>query len=136
MIRLQWQGEDVSVRYGYCDVKTNVEKPMYWYNYHCRDNGCARLAAIEITTKDGMEFVIYNGHGIGWFKLFKGGWPNEGHASLDLDTFTESADYRIEEYDQVAFRLEHGRSGAWFAEKYPEEEEKRKALLAIINRKN
>ena len=133
MSKLQWQGEDVTVRYGFCDVITS-EKPLYWYNYHCRENGSARLAAIEVTTKDGKPFVIYNGHGIGWFKLSKGGWPNEGHSSFDGQEFVESSDHIITEYDQLMFRMEHGRQEAWFNEKYPEAIKQKEALLAMINR--
>lgn len=132
---LQWHGEDVAVRYGFCDVETNTEKPLYWYNYHCRETGKARLHAVEITPKEGNPFVIYNGHGIGWFKLSKGGWPNEGHASLDIETFTEDKEWTIDSYDQVNFRMEIAREREWFAAKYPDEEKKREALLAIINRK-
>jgi hypothetical protein len=129
--KLQWQGQDVEVKYGYCDVVTNTEKPLYWYNYHCRNNGKARLNAIKVITKEGNEFVIYNRHGIGWFKLSKGGWPNEGHASLPTETFVEDNLYKVTEYYQEAFRNEAAMREKWLEEKYPLDYKKMQSLLKM-----
>ena len=130
---LQWQGEDVSVKYGYCEVTTDNERPLCWYNYHCRQNGKAKLHAILIE-QNGNTWCIYNGFAIGWFKLSKGGWPNEGHASLPTDGFVEDESYKIEKYDQDGFRIERELANDWEKNTHPEEWRKKIALLQMANK--
>lgn len=130
---LAWQGVPVQVKYGYCIVEPDKEKPLYWWNYHCRETGICKLAAICVNC-DGYVFCIYNGHGIGWFKLSKGGWPDEGHSHLPVDTFTEDNSYEITEYDRLSFQRELYYTHKWRKENYPEEYKRVEALLEIGRR--
>lgn len=125
---LKWQGEPVSVRYGYCHVKTNTEKPLMWYNYDCRMTGEAKIPAIEITSND--VFVISNQFGIGEEKLRKGGWPNMPHASLPDGTFTETG--VAVEFDKEAYLANYAVSDLWMKNNYPEEYKKVQGLKDLI----
>lgn len=134
--KYKWQGDPVKVRFGYCFVKTNKEKPICWYNYECsikhEDN--ALIPAIQITTYDNEVFVIANHFGIGINKILKGGWPNATHFSLPKLNFTESNMHAfvIKEFNEIEYSIHESERIKWQKENYPVEFEKLQSLKRMI----
>lgn len=113
-----WHGEPVEVVFGCSYVSENVDKPMYWYNYECRNSsviGNDLIPAIKITLKDGQSWVIANHFGIGIYKLLQGGWPNCVHFSLDLDTFKEdkAKHFKLTEFDHDRYSEHEAARRKW-----------------------
>lgn len=142
----QWQGEPVSVRFGYVQQEENTEKPMYWYNFECYNraqlddtfkpdhfvhaNGkhFALIPAIEVTYND-RTFLLANHYGIGVNKLLKGGWPNSTHFSLD-GKFKESCApyFMYTKFDLEEYERHESARRDWQRKAYPEEFERMEAL--------
>lgn len=122
-----WQGEPVKVEYGYSIVMRNEEKPLMWYNFHCRILGYAAIPAIKVFY-EGSHFVIANHYGIGHLKLKLGGWPYMSHFSLPDDSFTEDDKFIITEHNEVLFKTQKTISDMWFESNFPEEYKKLKSL--------
>jgi len=135
MSKYQWQGEPVKVEHGYCMVKTNKDKPLWWYNYECRKNGSAAIFALKVTTKDGYSFIISNEYGIGSHKLKNGGWPSYRHFSLD-GTFHTNMKSKQTTLDLEGFQQHEAEREKWFKENYPIEYEEIDALKRIVTRSN
>lgn len=134
-----WHGEPVEVKFGYCNISENTEKPMYWYNYECRTSsviGSALIPAIYITSKDGQQWVIANHFGIGIYKLLQGGWPNCTHFSLDKNTFKEAKEkyFAIREFDHDAYSEHESARRKWQKREYPEEFEKMESLRKLATK--
>ncbi len=129
---VQWQGEDVNVVFGFCEVKENTEKPLYWYNYDIAI-GESKIPAIKVITNHDHEFVISNRHGVGIEKLVRGGWPNFPHASLELDDFQESNENH-EEYNPEALNKRDREAEQWFENNFGHTEDwkKSQALKEMI----
>lgn len=141
MSNYKWQGEPVEVEFGYCVVFENKENPMYWYNYlvaispeSCSDGKFATIPAIKVIT-DHYEFVIANHHAYGIHKLELGGWPNHGHSSLPIDSFTKSDNFKFTEFDSKGFSNFDKSKDNWFAKNHPEEFKRMEDLRNLINRK-
>lgn len=133
----QWQGENVKVTFGYCQVKENLEKPLYWYNYECNWDfyynkpkrgmyKSALIPAVKVKYED-QEFVISNHFGIGYRKLIKGGWPNHNHFSLPIDGFVsnlskdEYINYCIRKFDLESYEQHESNRNKWKLKNYPKE---------------
>lgn len=141
-----WQGEPVSVKYGYVVQCENKEKVMFWYNFECNtkqplngyrepdhmvmDNGdhFSLIPAIEVTYQD-QTFTLANHYGIGISKLLKGGWPNHAHFSL-MGEFKESNEpwFKITSFDLEGYEKHESDRRNWQKKEYPEQFEKMEAL--------
>lgn len=133
----QWHGEPVSVEFGFCMVTKNEEKPMYWYNYLVSispEGKFATIPAIKITTKDGYSFCIANHHAYGIHKLIEGGWPNHGHSSLPLESFTEDNGWKFTEFDEKGLIAFQKAQDKWQEKNFPELHKKMEAAKKIANR--
>jgi len=136
MKNYQWQGKPVKVRFGGCLVKQIKDKPLWWWNYEC-DNpkGSAYIPTLEIETQDGEVFLISNHYGIGVHKLENGGWPNYVHFSVE-GKFEETDTLTWDKF-KLHFYEEHEAGRArWQKENYPEEYQKKRALLDSIVKKD
>jgi hypothetical protein len=138
----QWQGEPVKVVFGYCEVFTNKEKLLYWYNYECDISklfkGKALIPAIKIISNDNdYSFVIANHYGIGISKLKKGGWPNHTHFSLDNNLFVEDTHraFNIRKFDFEQYSEYETNRENWQKENFPEEYNKIRSLRNMIVKK-
>lgn len=137
----QWQGEPVKVVFGYCEVITNNEKPLYWYNYECDLNhyfkGKALIPAIKIITNDDYSFVIANHFGIGISKLKKGGWSNHTHFSLETETFKEDSHraFNLRKFDHELYSEYERNREIWQKGNFTEEYERIKSLRNLIIKK-
>lgn len=140
--KYQWQGEPVTVKFGYVVQTENSEKPMYWYNFECynkeeldgsfkddhfvKDNGkhFCLIPAIEVSTGKSV-FILSNHYGIGVAKLLKGGWPNHAHFSLDGE-FTESKApyFAFKEFDLEGYENHESERRNWQKKTYPLEFER------------
>lgn len=134
--KYKWQGEPVKVRFGYCKVKENKEKPLYWYNYECSDSpkGFAFVAAIEVTYGNEV-FRIANHYGIGAYKLKKGGWPNCRHFSISTEfEFVESHEKwcNLREFNEREFAAHEAARDRWQKKNYPKEYEAVESLKAYM----
>lgn len=137
----EWQGEPVNVEFGVAKVTPCKERKLTWYNYNCYtdgdENNMACIDAIKVTTKDNYSFVISNQFGEGVNKLTNGGWPNIGHASLPLESFTHEYDsfinfnYSYNEADHKEYLDKHR---AWMKERYPEDMKFLEGLESIISK--
>ncbi len=145
--KYQWQGEPVTVKFGYVLQQENKEKPMYWYNFECHtkeqingdreidhmvmNNGShfSLIPAIKVTTGSDSEFLLANHFGIGVRKLLKGGWPNHAHFSLNGE-FKESAApyFKIASFDLDGYEKHESDRRSWQKKEYPEQFEKLEAL--------
>ena len=149
----QWQGENVSARFGYVIQNENVEKPMCWYNFECytseqldgrfkdnhfvRANGLhfALIPAIEVEAKNGYRFLLSNHYGIGVSKLLKGGWPNHAHFSLSGEFHEDNAPYyAIKEFDLDGYEAHESARRNWQKKNYPVEFERVEMLRSMITR--
>lgn len=135
----KWQGEKISVRFGYCSVKLNNNNPLFWYNYFCanadNDVQIAKIPAIEVTCKDEV-FCISNVHGEGHAKLINGGWPNMAHRSLPESTFYKNDILRVTNYDKDAYFADEEKIKNYQKENFPKEFAKSEALRMSITNKN
>jgi hypothetical protein len=142
MENYQWQGEKVKVRFGLTKVKTNKEKPLYWYNYEISleetiMQGKCLISSIEVEASYGSKFIIANHFGIGVHKLLNGGYPNIGHFSFDDDAkFSEHKEFKkyngqfeLEEYEE-----HEANRRKWQRENYPIEFAKSERLVKLINK--
>lgn len=134
MSKYKWQGEPVKVEIGNCAVRTNEEKPLWWYNFECYPSGKAFLPAIRITTKDGDSFMIANHFGIGVHKLINGGWPNYTHFSID-GSFSTGIIARITEFDLEGYKAHEAERVKWQQENYPEYWAKLQCLRDSVKQK-
>lgn len=149
----QWQGEPVSVRFGFVNQQENSEKPMYWYNFECynkeeidgsfkddhfvKNNGkhFSLIPAIEVKSQDGYTFILANHYGIGISKLLKGGWPNHTHFSLDGDFNEDNAPYfAFKEFDLEGYEKHESERNKWQKKNYPAEFEKMQRLRNLIRK--
>lgn len=143
--RYQWQGKDVSVRFGFVKVKPNTEKPLYWYNYECETSddqdprdGTTRIEAIEVTYQEdgGREqvFTIANHFGIGVHKLKHGGWPTHQHFSFGDHPFRELDLQHVtpHRFDEVGFAQHEAGRERWMKATDPKEFERLASLKKII----
>lgn len=135
--RYCWQGQPVKVRFGYCLIQENKEKPLWWWNYEVLEMGKEIIEAIEVTTDDGHVFVIANHFGCGVGKLEKGGWPNFPHFSLDGCDFRESFKIKIVKYDPVRHFLRELDRDKWMKKTYQHTDEYKRmmGLRDLINQK-
>lgn len=143
----QWQGEKVSVRFGYVFQEENVDKTLYWYNFECCNkekvdgsfepthqvgaNGLhyALIPAIEVESKTGYKFLLANHYGIGVSKLLKGGWPNHSHFSLDGNfKETRSPLWAIKSFDLEGYEAHESQRRNWQKRTYPEQFERMEIL--------
>jgi hypothetical protein len=127
--KYQWQGEPVKVIFGYCLVKENKEKPMWWYNYECRQDGTAVIPALQITTQNDHSFFISNHYGIGVHKLINGGWPGCTHFSLNGGEFTGRHTLMYTVFDLDGYEKHEANRRIWQKENHPEEYEKQQKLI-------
>jgi len=138
--KYQWQGQLVSVRFGYVFQHENSEKPLYWYNFECYNNQqldgsfkpnhftgddgklFALIPAVEVKASNGYTFLLANHFGIGVNKLLKGGWPNSAHFSLDGD-FTENHEpyFKFTDFDLEGYEKWESNRYKWQKKTYPEE---------------
>lgn len=132
----QWQGEPVSVKFGYTMVKENKEKPLWWYNFECNvkqnihdeyipsygTTGMALIPSIQVSQGNSV-FIIANHFGIGVSKLIKGGWPNHSHFSVNGE-FTEDNDFAIYEFDELSYSKHESERNKWQKENYHDEYKK------------
>ena len=128
-----WQGEPVKTEFGYCTVHENKDKPLWWYNYYCKEDGYAHLEAVRITTKSGETFCISNIHGYGVHKLINGGWPNYGHAGLPDEGFEMYKTRYPKEFDHEAWSKEEGDRHKWQEVNFPKEFERSENLSRLIS---
>ncbi len=147
----QWQGEDVSVSFGYVYQNENLDKPSYWYNFECNNtreldgtykpntilhtNGkrVALLPAVQVSYKSEKPFLIANHYGIGVHKLINGGWPNYAHFSLNGEFVTDAAPYfEIRQFDIRGYETHEAARKAWQKKTYPNEFAKSEALRASM----
>lgn len=134
---LQWQGEPIKIRFGFMGVSTNKEKPLYWYNYECRDNGYAAFLCIEIK-QHGQTWYIDNSYNYGIKKLRAGGWPNHGHKSLPDNTFAftevrDKGDIAImleSEFDEESFAEDEAKREKWIKENFSNHPDYSKMIAA------
>jgi len=136
--KYQWQGEPVTVRFGYVNQHENASKPMYWYNFECytkeeidgsfkddhmvKNNGnhFALIPAVEVTSETGYTFLLANHYGIGVSKLLKGGWPNHAHFSLDGDFSESKARYfAFRKFDLDGYEKHESERRNWQRKNYP-----------------
>lgn len=132
----KWQGEPVNVRFGNVAVKMNYENPLCWYNFECaksvtRKSEC--IPALEITTNSGSKFCISNHHGIGVYKLLRGGWPDCVHFSLP-NNFATWPSLKETKFDEVRYSKHESERRKWQKETFPEEFEKLQALKKSISK--
>lgn len=138
---LEWQGQPVKVKYGFCEVYTNKDKLLLWSNYFTLTStgimGKAQIKAIEVTTKDGEVFYLANMYGIGYFKLSHGGWPNYSHYSFNTEfEFVEDDAYidtsfNKDLYEKFVLNLEQ-----WREENYSHTDEYKKYKELVNQLKN
>lgn len=128
-----WQGEQIKTEFGCCMVKTNKEKPLWWYNWNCRDEGHAFIDAIKITTKGGESFCISNEYGYGVHKLINGGWPNFGHASLPIEEFEMLKHKYHTQFDHELWVRDESMRRRWQEANFPVEFEKSESLSRLIS---
>lgn len=138
-----WHGEPVKTRFGFCIVKEDTERPLFWYNFECLSGRGtiqhALIPAIEVTTNCHQRFVIANHYGIGVNKLIKGGWPDSMHFSLPADTFKEDnslALFTVKKFNEEEFSKHEAERRKWQKKNFPEEFEKSEALRRMINKHN
>lgn len=131
----QWQGEPVTVEFGFSIIQENTDRPLYWYNYECFLNGDMGRTAVEsirITCGNGEQFVIANHFNIGVNKLLNGGWPNHKHSSLPDDGFYPDLDDLIKPEDLIFNEEEYAEHEAardkYFEQNYPEDFARLEAL--------
>lgn len=137
----QWQGEPVSVKFGYCKVTIQTE-PMWWSNYECdKSGGKAQITAVQITapgidteTGEPRTFCIANEFGEGIAKLKNGGWPGDGHASLPDAAFIEDRSRTVLDYNKLGWKVREKQRRDWQLENWPDEFEKMEALREMIQR--
>lgn len=133
----QWQGEPVTIRFGYVRVEQVVDKPLYWYNYEVwlstKDH--AHIHAVEVNYQ-GRTFNMSNKYGYAMHKLLNGGGPRLPHASLPNDNFIEDESARIVEFDREGYYKYVEYRDHYFMSKYPEEYKKMRSLEAMIRTKN
>lgn len=139
-----WQGKPCKVSFGFCIVRENIEKPLYWYNFECNFDTYLQkpihdtikegiLIAIKVT-QDDYSFCIANHYGIGIHKLINGGWPNYRHFSAPIESFKEASSkeesyaYRITKFDLEGFELYESQRTNWFKRNHPEEYQKLEML--------
>jgi len=142
--RYQWQGEPVTVEFGQSVVRTNEERPMWWYNYECdmtHPKGIAVIEAIRVTQRS-QSFVMANHYGIGVSKLLKGGWANHTHFSLPADGFKphgyEDLIVRVPfilEFNEEEYAAHEAGRLAWQEKEYPEQFAKMEQLRSAIIRR-
>lgn len=137
MKNYKWQGNPIKTEFGYCRVKENKEKVLWWYNYECNEfpsTGTSVVPAIKVTMKDGYEFCIGNHFGIGHHKLINGGWPGFYHFSLDVNDFEKSPEpaYNLKEFYLEWFESYEAGRRRWQKENFPEEFEKSERLRRMI----
>lgn len=81
-----WNWKPVKIEHVLVVVKEVKEHPLYWHNYECltnnNPNGHHEFHAIEITTENGIKFIISNEYGIGINKCRKGGTFYQYHAGF------------------------------------------------------
>jgi hypothetical protein len=89
--RYKWKGTPVKVKFGYCVVSKNEEKPLCWYNYECSldDFNYSIIPAVKILGEE--DFCISNHFGIGIHKLLNGGMDNYKHFLLPVGDFSENS---------------------------------------------
>lgn len=122
-----WHGEPVKVTFGYCHVKENVEKPMWWYNYEVL--GICEPVIHAIKIDNGVhEWVISNHFGIGVNKLKKGGWPDTTHFSLPIEKFSPDPIGAIRYFDELGFAEHEANRRKWQKERFPDLYEKMETL--------
>lgn len=127
----RWQGEPVKVTFGHCIVKPKKDKPLFWLNYECSQNGGkTRIPAIKIIF-EGRSFIIANHFGIGVYKLQHGGWPEFPHFGFPEDAKfrTNKRSYHIKEFDGIGYNDHEDKREQWQALWYPEEVEKIQGLI-------
>lgn len=144
MSKYQWQGEPVKILLGHCKVKTNKDKPLWWYNFECeiQENengyyvekrtdfkGLAFIEAVKVIHSNG-EFIIANHYGIGVHKLINGGWPNYQHFSLDgeFEELNWKETIHLLKFDEEAFSKHEAERRKWQKENFPIEFEKMEQL--------
>lgn len=136
----KWQGKEVEVKFGFSIIKPNIEKILYWTNYHVRDKESVELPSIKVITNakrnHSLEnaFVIYNGFGIGENKLLCGGWPNDSHHSLPSHSFIETGIENKPTFNYIDYLEEVKLREIWFELKYggTKEWKRHQALVEII----
>lgn len=135
--RYCWHGEPVKTKFGYCHIKEDTERPLFWYNFECSMNrtiGHALISAIEVTTNCHQRFCIANHFGIGVNKLIKGGWPDCTHFSLPADTFQQDdlQIFNIRKFDEEEFSKYEAERRKWQKKNYPVEFEESEILRRMI----
>jgi hypothetical protein len=149
--KYQWQGEPVTVRFGYVNQQENLEKPMYWYNFECctkeeidgsfRDehmvkaNGkhFALIPAVEVESQSGYKFLLANHFGIAVSKLIKGGWPNHAHFSLDGEFSENKAPYyAFKKFDLAGYENHENERRKWQKKTFPQEFERMEQFRASM----
>ncbi len=134
-----WHGIPVQTRFGLARVKTNKEKPLYWYNYEVAMSetefqGYALISAIEVTTEN-STFLISNHFGIGVLKLIKGGWPSSAHFSFDDDAeFTEHKEFEKFDgtFDLDGYEKHEAARRRWQKENFPEDFDRSERLRKLF----
>lgn len=140
MNKLQWQGDPVKTKFGYCNVSENKEKNLWWYNFECNEDvilqGVAAIPAIEVTYGN-QKFCIANHFGIGYHKLIHGGWPNYSHFSLPDDGFVEDhhSEFNIHKFDLEGYEQHEAERRKWQKQQFPEEFEKMERLRVCFENK-
>lgn len=134
--QLCWQGEPVDVEFVECLVSRKKEKPMFWYNYECRELGRALIPAVRVTTKAGYSFLLSNHYGIAIHKLINGGWPTHIHFGLDgakAESSSGLMDY--EEFLLEAYEEHEKNRSEWQKKNFPDLYERKEAILSIAKRR-
>lgn len=118
MIKPKWHGKPVKVEFGFCHVRTNKDAPGYWFNYECQETGSAQIEAIKVSTDDGQEFCISNHHGVGVYKLQRGGWPDAAHYSLPVMFFVRNHTMEPTPFDMFEWIDHEKRRDKWLMENH------------------
>ena len=103
-MKYRWNGEVVEIRHVMLTIKESKQNPHAWYNYHCYlsedPNGHAFIPGIEISLKEGGNFIISNHAGTGINKLKKGGfWDQYSGHFRDEDILL--IEYNIPKWMQI-----------------------------------
>lgn len=140
-----WNGRPVTIEHIWVLIKEIKDKPMFWYNYDCSTsvNGEALFPALEITTTEGVKFIIDNSFGLGINKCRKGGMWTSTHRGFNDESIAEvyreghrRFDFKNIQFSEKQYLQDNEDRMRWQRHYYPEEFKKSEELrLAIKNGK-
>lgn len=134
-IMYRWQGQPVSVKFGFVKAVPVEETPLHWMNYYALNGaGPQKIPAVEVRLLK-QKFMIANFYGMGERKLVAGGWPNRPHRSIpDKCEFTQVERAFRPIIEPGKMRWMEAKETAWFSLKYPKEMERIEALKELASK--